>query len=455
MRIRSINPYNGKTLDTYEELDGKALRSKISRSHDAFLEWKKSSYDLRASLLNNCADHLESNKDSYGRIITLEMGKIIRESIAEVEKCAAVCRYYAENGHEFLEDQPLKTSSGEAYIHYNPLGPVLAVMPWNFPFWQVFRFAAPAVMAGNTALLKHASNVPQSALAIEKSFLEAGFPEGVFQTLLIGASKVPEVLANQHVKAATLTGSEPAGSKVAECAGKHLKKTVLELGGSDPFIILADADLTTAAKTAVKARMINTGQSCIAAKRFIIQEAVYDTFVGLFTGFLKDLRSGDPMDTSTDYGPLARKDLAEEIHQQVTESIRQGANLLYGDLPAEINDAWYPPLVLDRIPRESPAYREEIFGPVATFFKYRHQEEAVEIANDTMFGLGASLWTADGKKAKELAHQIETGAVYCNQMMFSDPTVPFGGVKNSGYGRELSHLGIREFTNQKTVWIAE
>lgn len=453
MPIQSINPFNGRTLNTYQELSDNQLEALIVKSHDSFLAWRKKNYNFRSSILINCADELEKSKQEYAGIITMEMGKVLKEATAEIEKCAAVCRFYAEKAEGYLQDEPLNTAQGNAYIHYNPLGPVLAVMPWNFPFWQVFRFAAPALMAGNTGLLKHASNVPQCSLAIERVFLKAGAPEGVFQSLMIGSAKVSGVISHPLVKAVTLTGSEEAGSKVAECAGRNIKKSVLELGGSDPYIILEDANLKRAAETAVKARMINAGQSCIAAKRFIIHEKVYEAFGQHYIHHVDKLKKGDPLKQATDFGPMARKDLAEEIHEQVLKSLNMGAELLYGSLPEAIKDAFYPPLILHNIPKDAPAYREELFGPVASFFKCKNDDEAVRIANDSVFGLGASLWTNDKAKARRIASQIESGAVYCNQMMFSDPSVPFGGIKTSGYGRELSHLGIREFTNQKTIWM--
>lgn len=353
----------------------------------------------------------------------------------------------------FLQNSALETAHGQAFLHYDPLGVVLAVMPWNFPHWQVFRFAAPALMAGNTCLLKHASNVPQCALDIEKAFANAGFPDHVFTTLLIGSDEVAQVVAHELVAAVSLTGSEQAGKQVASAAGKHLKKSVLELGGSDAFIVLKDADVDEAAKIAVKARMLNTGQSCIAAKRFIVEKAVSKQFTEKFIHQLHALKFGNPLEESTDYGALARKDLAEEIHDQVKKSMSLGAHLLYGELPEKIDSAIFPPLVLGNVQPGMPAYEEEIFGPVAAIFEVGNADEAVALANDSRFGLGASLWTSDVEKGKAMAERIESGAVYINQMMFSDPAVPFGGIKKSGYGRELSYLGIREFTNQKTIWV--
>ena len=453
MQFQSVNPYDGRLLNTFEGLNQHQLAEKISRTHLAFQRWKKIPFDERAALMHGAAEELLKNKKNYAQSITLEMGKVIAESLAEVEKCAKVCTYYADHAENFLKDEPLNTPHGEAYVHYNPLGVVLAVMPWNFPFWQVFRFAAPALMAGNTCLLKHASNVPKCALDIQQVFVNAGFPEDVFNTLLIGSGLVKEVIEHPLVAAVTLTGSEGAGKNVAGVAGSQIKKSVLELGGSDPFIVLKDADVATAAGTAVKARMLNAGQSCIAAKRFIVENEIAGEFTRLFIAGLEMLLTGDPLDERTTLASLARKDLAEEIHEQVKKSIALGAEVIYGKLPEKIDSAFFPSMILGNLKPGMPAYDEEIFGPVASIFVVENEEEALKIANDSAFGLGGSLWTKDIKKARELASKLESGAVYINQMMFSDPSVPFGGIKNSGYGRELSYLGIREFTNQKTVWI--
>lgn len=453
MQFRSINPYNGQTIKVHDSTSAKETNQIIEQAHMSYLSWRESSFETRAKLMMACEEELLKNKKQYAESITTEMGKPISESNAEIEKCAKVCRYYAENAEAFLEDSPLETPHGNAYVNYNPIGVVLAVMPWNFPFWQVFRFAAPAVMAGNTCVLKHASNVPQCAIDIEEVFHHAGATEGIFSTLLISSSEVKAVIEHPHVAAVTLTGSEFAGSQVASTAGANIKKSVLELGGSDAFIVLNDADIETAAKTAVKARMLNTGQSCIAAKRFIIEKGVYGQFARQFITELENLKHGDPMETTTDYGTLARQDLAEEIFEQVKRSIELGAEVIYGALPEKIDSAFFPPMILGNLSPGMPAYDEEIFGPVATFFEAENATQAVEIANSSIFGLGGSLWTSDLDRAKKLAARIESGAVYINQMMFSDPTVPFGGIKKSGYGRELSYLGIREFTNQKTIWI--
>ncbi len=454
MQFRSINPYDGKILSIYEGHNQAQTSEIIKQTHEAWHHWKRTGFPMRAELMRAAASELLSNKHNYARNMTLEMGKILSESIAEIEKCAKVCTYYADHAEQFLADEPLNTGRGHAYIHYNPIGTVLAIMPWNFPFWQVFRFAAPALMAGNTCLLKHASNVPGCAMDIESVFVRAGFPEHVFKTLLITSSDVKQVIENPLVAAVTLTGSESAGGNVAGVAGGCIKKCVLELGGSDPFIVLKDADLPKAAEIAVKARMINSGQSCIAAKRFIIEKEIYESFTSNFIDKLDALKPGNPLDAATTIAPLARKDLAQEIFGQVKKSIEMGAELIYGALPEKIESAFFPPLVLGNLKPGMPAFDEEIFGPVTSFFVVENEEEAVIIANNSPFGLGASLWTQDENKAMQIADKIDSGAVYINQMMFSDPAVPFGGIKKSGFGRELSHLGIREFTNQKTVWLA-
>lgn len=453
MSIQSINPFNNQILKEYPEHNSEEINQIINKGHLQFLSWKGKSFNERALLMHKCADELINNKKELALTITLEMGKVIRESVAEIEKCAKVCRYYADHAETFLENEPLTTDNGEAYIHYNPLGLVLAVMPWNFPFWQVFRFAAPALMAGNTAILKHASNVPQCAMAIEKTFKNAGFPDGCFSTLMIGTTKVAQVIDHPFVTATTLTGSEAAGSAVASESGKNLMKTVMELGGSDPFIVLYDADLDAATKIGVKSRMINFGQSCIAAKRFIIEEKVFEDYSQNYIEQLKSLKKGDPQDTGSDYATLARKDLAEELFQQVKKSIELGAKLLFGELPSSIESAHFPPLILSNLKPGMPAFHEELFGPVACFFSAKDVDEAIAIANESEYGLGGSVWTKDIDKGIYVAERVESGAVYVNKMMASDPLVPFGGIKKSGYGRELSHLGIKEFVNQKTIWI--
>jgi succinate-semialdehyde dehydrogenase/glutarate-semialdehyde dehydrogenase len=397
---------------------------------------------------------LEQEKKNFARTITLEMGKLFGAALEEVEKCARGCRFYAENAERFLEDEPALTAAARSYVHYEPLGPVLAVMPWNFPFWQVFRFAAPALMAGNVGLLKHAANVPQCALAIEEIFCRSGFDEGVFQTLLIESKQVEKVIVDPRVKAVTLTGSERAGSAVASSAAREIKKAVLELGGSDAFIVMPSADFESALSTAVKARTINSGQSCIAAKRFFIADQVYDNFVRQFVEKMRALRIGDPFDETTEIGPLATEQILNGVHEQVQKSIAMGAKLLTGGNRIHGPGLFYEPTVLVDVPKESPAYREEVFGPVASIFRVRDAAEAIETANDSLFGLGASAWTNERDEQQLFASELESGMVFINAMVASDPRLPFGGAKRSGFGRELGAHGIREFTNIKTIWIS-
>jgi len=404
------------------------------------------------------AEILEAEKKTFARTMTLEMGKPINAAVQEAEKCAWVCRYYAENAERHLADELVESNASKSFVRYQPLGVVLAVMPWNFPFWQVFRFAAPALMAGNVGLLKHASNVPQCALAIEDIFRRAEFPEGVFQTLLVGSEVVQAVLEDPRVAAATLTGSEPAGRSVASIAGREIKKTVLELGGSDPFIVMPSASFDDALGTAVKARTINNGQSCIAAKRFIVHEAIYDRFEKDFVAAMKKLRLGDPIDESTDIGPLATEEILKDLQEQVNVSVAGGAKILTGGQRAALTGAlergnFYEPTVLADIPKDSPAYRDELFGPVASLFRVNNIDEAIELANATTFGLGSSAWTNDDIERERFIDELETGSVFINGMVASDPRLPFGGVKHSGYGRELSYFGIREFTNIKSIWM--
>lgn len=454
MQFRSINPYDGRIIEVYEGTSQEEIISNIENAHKAYLCWRDTEIFVRSRLMHAAASELLANKNTYSESITMEMGKPIKEAVAEIEKCAKVCAYYADHASAFLEDISLDTPTGNGYVHFNPLGVVLAVMPWNFPFWQVFRFAAPALMAGNSCLLKHASNVPKCALDIGQVFINAGFPDHIFKSLLIGSGDVKQVIEHEYVSAVTLTGSEHAGASVASIAGANIKKSVLELGGSDPFIVLNDADISAAAATAVTGRMLNAGQSCIAAKRFILEKDIAEDFTRKFIERLKQLSHGNPMDFSTDFGTLARQDLAEEIYEQVKKSIDMGAKIIYGTLPKSIDSAYFPPMILGNLSEGMPAFSEEIFGPVASFFIVNDIEEAIAVANDCEFGLGASAWTSDHEKMMLLADKIESGAVYINQMMFSDPSVPFGGIKKSGYGRELSYLGIREFTNQKTVWVS-
>ncbi|WNB16793.1 NAD-dependent succinate-semialdehyde dehydrogenase [Marivirga arenosa] len=450
MSIESKNPFNNETLKTFEEDSEQQIKEKISRSQKAYKFWKEENFTHKKELMLKTAVLLRDRKEKYAQLMTSEMGKAKKEAISEIEKCALACEYYANNAEDFLADQALEVPNGQAYVAHDPIGIVLAVMPWNFPFWQVFRFAAPNLMAGNVGLLKHASNVPQCALAIQEVFEDAGFPKGCFQTLMISSSKVNMVLDDDRVKAATLTGSELAGSKVAERAGKNLKKTVLELGGSDPFIVLKDADIENAAKTGAKARMINNGQSCIAAKRFILEESIADKFLKIFQEELEKLKIGNPEDEDIDYGPMAREDLAKELEEQVQKSVEKGAKILIG---GKRDKAFFEPTILTNVKAGMPAYEEELFGPVAVILIAKDENDAVKLANDSRFGLGGSLWTKDIEKAKKLVRKIDSGAVYINKLMASHPAVPFGGVKMSGYGRELSEAGIKEFINQKTIWI--
>lgn len=453
MSIQSINPLNNKVLKEFEAHSDAQIEEVLQTADSTYRKWRKFSFEERSKLMHKAADVLRSNKNKYAQIMTDEMGKTKKEAIAEVEKCALCCDFYADNAAQFLADEPLKIDQGEAYIAYDPIGTVLAIMPWNFPYWQVIRFAAPTLMAGNVGILKHASNVPQCALVLEEVFREAGFPQGCFQSLLIPGKKVDQLLGDQRIKAATLTGSEGAGSKVAAKAGKELKKTVLELGGSDPFIVLADADVEKAATTAVKARMQNCGQSCIAAKRFIVVEEVYEQFIEIFKQKMSALKQGDPNEDGVDYGPMAREDLAEQLLEQTQKSIDKGAEVLLGGNRPDKEGAFFNATILGNLKAGMPAYDEEMFGPVASVFKVKDEEEAILIANDSPYGLGGCVWTKDIEKGKHFIRQVESGAVYINKMTASHPALPFGGVKLSGYGRELSHLGIREFVNQKTVWL--
>jgi succinate-semialdehyde dehydrogenase/glutarate-semialdehyde dehydrogenase len=455
MPIISRNPATGDVLRSFEPITDEELESKLDRASTTFRSWRKTGFAHRASLMLQAARLLENEKDTIGRLMTLEMGKPIRAAIDEVVKCSWACRYYAENAERFLADEELETGAARSFVAYQPLGPVLAVMPWNYPFWQVIRFAAPALMAGNVCLLKHASNVPQSALALEDLFLRAGFPEGAFQTLLIGASRVDSLLNDPRVAAATLTGSEGAGIQVGISAAKRIKKVVLELGGSDPFIVMRTAELDQAVSTAVKARIANNGQSCIAAKRFLVDEAIADPFEEQFVRRMQALRVGDPLDEETELGPLASPEAAKELHAQVEASVSFGARVLTGGEPIPGRESFYPPTVLVDIPPDAPAYSEEFFGPVACLFRVKDAADAVRIANDTRFGLGASVWTKDPEERDFFIRELQSGMVFINKMVASDPRIPFGGVKQSGFGRELGPWGIREFTNLKAVCIEE
>ena len=454
MSIQSLNPATGKILETFEETPPQELERILSRARAAFHEWRAVPFATRAQSMRNAAELLRARKTDYARIMALEMGKPIVQGEAEVDKCAWVCEYYAEHAEAFLTPQPRATDASTSYVRFDPLGPVLAVMPWNFPFWQVFRFAAPALMAGNTAVLKHASNVPRCAVSIDEVLRDAGVPRGVFATVLVGSAAVAGLIADPRIVAVTLTGSDRAGSQVAERAGHEIKKTVLELGGSDPFIVLADADVAAAARTAADARLVNSGQSCIAAKRFIVVDAVADQFLPRFVEELRNRKMGDPLARDTQVGPQARVDLRDALHRQVEESIKRGAQrLLGGEVPAG-DGAFYPPTLLAAVDKGMPAFDEETFGPVAAVVRAKDETDAVRLANDSSFGLGASLWTRDRARGERLAAEIEAGAVFVNGLVKSDPRLPFGGIKRSGYGRELSEYGIREFVNIKSVWIA-
>src|SRR3989454_7393793 len=454
MAIASINPATGEKLKEFTAHNEAEIEKRLKRAEHAFQQHRRESFPKRAQLLVSVATLLEREKKDLARMMTLEMGKLFRASVEEIEKCARGCRYYAENAERFLEDDVAQTDAARSYVHYQPLGPILAIMPWNFPFWQVFRFAAPALMAGNVGLLKHAANVPQCALAIENVLCRAGFEEGVFQTLLIDAKQVEKLIVDSRVKAVTLTGSEKAGSEVGSAAARQIKKSVLELGGSDAFIVMPSADFEGALSTAVKARTINSGQSCIAAKRFLVADTIHDDFLRQFVERMRALKIGDPLDETTELGPLATEQILQGVHEQVQKSIAAGAKLLTGGNRVYGPGFFYEPTVLINVPRESPAYSEEVFGPVASVFRVRDAAEAIEMANDSIFGLGASAWTNDPAERELFTSELETGMVFINAMVASDPRLPFGGVKRSGFGRELGAVGIREFTNTKTIWIS-
>jgi succinate-semialdehyde dehydrogenase/glutarate-semialdehyde dehydrogenase len=451
--ISTVNPATGEEVKTFDELSDEEIDRKLQLAADTFREYRKTSFEERSRMLIMAAEILEEEAEEFGRLMTSEMGKTLASAIAEANKCSRGCRYYAENAERFLADEEIELEGANAYVRYQPLGPVLAVMPWNFPFWQVFRFAAPALMAGNVGLLKHASNVPQCALAIEDIIHRAGFPEGAFQTLLIGASKVQAVIDDPRVRAATLTGSEGAGRRIGAEAGENIKPSVLELGGSDPIIVMPSAELEKAISTAVTSRTLNNGQSCINAKRLIVHESVAEEFERRFVESMAALRVGDPMDEDSDMGPLATPQILEDVDGQVRKTVEAGARVLTGGKPMEGPGNFYPPTAITDIPEDSPAYREEIFGPVAALFRIKDLDEAITLANDTSFGLSSSAWTNDAGEQERFINEIEAGMVYVNRMTESSPEVPFGGVKNSGYGRELAIFGIREFVNAKTVWI--
>lgn len=456
MSIQSINPADGEVIKSYKADNDATVAQKISQTHLAWLNWKDSSFSDRAALLNNLANQLEKERDKLAHLMALEMGKPLKEGAAEIDKCASVCRYYADQAKVFLKDQVIETEASKSYVSFQPIGVVLAIMPWNFPFWQVFRFLAPALMAGNCGVLKHASNVPGCALAIQKLVIDAGFPEHVFQTLMIGSKAVAQVIENPLIKAVTLTGSTQAGIKVAAQAGGLLKKTVLELGGSDAYVILADADLESAAEICVSSRLINNGQSCISAKRFIVVKEVEKEFTALFIAKMKHRKTGDPLEADIDLGPMARADLRDELHQQVLKNIEMGAKCILGGKIPDIkgNHAYYEPTVLTEIKAGMPAYSEEMFGPVAAILTAKDTEDAIRLANDTQFGLGAAVFTKNEAKGEEIARtRLQAGSCFVNSLVKSDPRLPFGGINQSGYGRELGSFGIHEFVNIKTVYV--
>lgn len=452
--VTIINPATGEKIDEYIRITAVEASEKIKQANTAFKEWKKTSFAQRSKLMNVLGDEFENNKEMYAQMATREMGKTIGQSRKEIEKCAWICRFYAEHAEEFLSDKLVKTEAQKSYVNFSPMGVVLAVMPWNFPFYQVIRFAAPAIMAGNTGILKHASNVQGCALALEEAFRKAGFPEGIFTNLNISAGDVKKIIESPEVVAVTLTGSDAAGRSVASIAGASLKKTVMELGGSDAYLVLEDADLEEATNLATLGRLQNNGQTCIAAKRFIVLDAIYDKFLELFTKKMEAAKMGDPMGESTYYGPLARVDLREELHQQVEKSISQGARLVTGGSIPEGKGAYYPATILADVKPGMEAFDNELFGPVASVIRAKDEDHAVVLANSSQFGLGSGVITTNNERGERLARQLEAGSSFVNKLVVSDPRLPFGGIKNSGYGRELSSYGIHEFVNIKSIWIA-
>jgi len=454
MSFQSVNPATGEVLETFEETAPDALTGILERADVASRDWRRRPVTERAERLRAAGRVLRERKEAYARTMALEMGKPLAQGAGEAEKCAWVCDYYAEQGPALLADEPRPSDASRSYIRFEALGPVLAIMPWNFPFWQVFRFAAPALVAGNAGILKHAPNVPRCAVEIEAVFRDAGFPDGLFRAVFLSNEGAGSAIADGRVRAVTLTGSDRAGSQVAEQAGRHLKKTVLELGGSDPFIVLDDADLERAARTAAEARLINSGQSCIAAKRFIVVERVADQFLERFTTEMRARKVGDPLDATTHVGPQARLDLRENLHRQVQESVQRGAQAILGGQLPRGRGAFYPPTVLVAVEPGMPAFDQETFGPVAAVIRAKDEADAIRIANASAYGLGAAVWTRDAQRGERVAREIEAGSVFVNGLVKSDPRLPFGGVKRSGYGRELSVEGLREFVNVKTVWVA-
>jgi succinate-semialdehyde dehydrogenase / glutarate-semialdehyde dehydrogenase len=451
--MKSINPATGEIIRHYENYSHDKCDQIVDQVYEAWQKWKNESFQQRSRAMHQAADLLIKNRETYARLITTEMGKVIREAISEVEKSAWVCRFYAEHAAQFLADEPVVTDASKSFVTFQPLGPVLAIMPWNFPFWQVFRFAAPALMAGNAGVLKHAYNVPGCALAIEEIFESAGFHKNIFRTLLVGSANIGRIIENPKIAAATLTGSEYAGSETAALCGKKLKKTVLELGGSDAFVVLNDADLKNAAFNAVNGRMINNGQSCIAAKRFIVEKGVYNDFVDLVVEHFKKLKTGNPLLPETDFGPMAREDLMEDLKEQINKSADMGAEVIFGGQHLDMNGFYFQPAIVINVTADMALFNEETFGPVMPVIKAEDEQHAIYLANLSKYGLGGSIWTSDVSKGERLAREIESGAVFVNEITKSDPRLPFGGIKLSGYGRELSHYGIKEFTNIKSVWI--
>ena len=455
MAIQAINPASGEVLKTYQEMEPAAVRDIVAKTHASFLAWRQTTFDHRASLMRKAATVLRANAGEYARLMAQEMGKPVRDGVAEAQKCALVCHFYAEHAQRFLAPEPVATEARKSFITFNPLGVVLAVMPWNFPFWQIFRFAAPALMAGNGAVLKHSSNVPGCALAIEDVFRRAGLPEHLFRTLMIGSRQVEAVIGNPLIRAVTLTGSGPAGRAVARKAGEMLKKTVLELGGSDPYLVLEDADLELAAAVSAKGRLVNSGQSCIAAKRFIVIDKILKEFEALFVKRMSAAKMGDPLAEDTEVGPQASHELRDSLHRQVEASIAKGARCILGGTIPNHPGAFYPPTVLTNVGKGMPAYEEELFGPVAAIIPVKDEADAIATANDSVFGLGGAVLTRDAARGERIAAElIESGCVFVNEAVRSDPRLPFGGVKESGYGRELSAYGIKEFVNIKTVFVA-
>lgn len=455
MSLNVINPATDEVIKSYEEMSSDEVNQILEKTHQAYCSWRKTNFSERSECMKKAAEILRTKKEKYAQLMTAEMGKPITQSRAEIEKCAFICDFYAEKAETFLASQEIETDAQKSFISFQPLGIVLAVMPWNFPFWQVFRFLVPTLMAGNAGVLKHASNVPGCALAIEEVIREAGFPDNVFRTLLIGSKKVSSVIEHPHVKAVTLTGSTPAGKAVASKAGSVLKKVVLELGGSDPYIILEDADLKQAVSACVTSRLINGGQSCVSAKRFIVVESLQAQFEEMFVEQMKAKKMGNPLDEDTDIGPMARQDLRDQLHDQVQQSVTDGAKLLLGGKVPDMEGAFYPPTVLTEVCEGVLSYKEELFGPVASIITAKDEEDAIVKANDTIFGLGAAVFTKDIQKGEHIAEkQLEAGCCFVNELVRSDPRLPFGGIKESGYGRELASFGIREFVNIKTVYVA-